>query len=89
MTAAVWHVYMIECAGGRLYTGISPDVAARFDKHRAGKGAAYTRMHKPLRLLAAAACGSRGDALRQEIALKRMTPAQKRSWARRSPWRGA
>lgn len=78
---------MIECAGGRLYTGISPDVRARFDKHRAGSGAAYTRMNKPLRLLAAAPCGTRSDALRREIALKRLTREQKLAWATAWPWR--
>jgi putative endonuclease len=83
MAGRVWHVYMLECAGGRLYTGISPDVAARFARHLAGKGAAYTRINKPVRLLASATCGTRGEALRQEHALKQLKRAAKLVWARR------
>ncbi|MBI2382514.1 MAG: GIY-YIG nuclease family protein [Gammaproteobacteria bacterium] len=84
----IWFVYMLECARGQLYTGITLDVAKRFEQHRAGRGAAYTRSNKPLRVVAATACDSRGDALRQEAALKRLTRAQKLAWARTTPWAG-
>ena len=50
---SVWYVYLIECRGGRLYTGITPDLAARFEAHRAGKGALFTRLNPPERMLAA------------------------------------
>ena len=81
-----WFVYMLECAGGRIYTGITPDVARRFAAHGAGRGGAFTRSHKPLRVIAAKACGTRGDALRAEYALKQLRRAAKLAWARRSPW---
>lgn len=80
-----WFVYMLECAGGELYTGISPDVDARFAAHCAGRGAAYTRSHAPRRILAARACGTRGDALRAECALKRLRRPQKLAWAQQNP----
>ncbi len=80
--AAKWFVYMIECEGNRIYTGIAIDVAARFEKHRAGLGAAFTRANKPLRLLASKKCRSRSDALRQEYALKQLTREGKEAWVR-------
>ena len=83
-----WFVYMLACRGGRIYTGITPDVLARYAKHRAGKGGAFTRGHPPQRILAAMRCASRGAALKLEYALKQLAPADKRRWARAHPWRG-
>jgi putative endonuclease len=79
--AARWFVYMLECAGGRLYTGVTVDVEARFAAHRAGRGAAFMRMHPPRRVLAAMPCASRGHALSVESALKRLPRADKLEWA--------
>ena len=38
-----WEVYMLECADGTLYTGMTDDMDRRLAAHRAGKGAKYTR----------------------------------------------
>jgi len=46
-----WHVYILRCGDGSLYTGISTDVINRVAKHNAGKGAAYTRSHLPVTLV--------------------------------------
>jgi len=73
-----WHVYILECEDGSLYTGIAVDVAARFALHCAGKGAKYTRAHPPRRVLASFAHPDRSSATKAEIAIKRLTPAQKR-----------
>ena len=40
---ARWFVYVVRCADGSLYTGISTDVPARVAAHNAGRGARYTR----------------------------------------------
>ena len=73
----IWHLYLIECLDGSLYAGITTDVERRYRLHAAGKGARYTRSHKPLRLVAAVAVGSRAEALRAEWALKRLPKAEK------------
>lgn len=75
--SAIWHLYLIECADGTLYAGISTDVARRFDEHLSGKGARYTRSHKPLRLLGSRVCASRSEALKAELALKKLPKAKK------------
>jgi len=72
-----WHIYLLECADGSFYTGIAIDVAQRFAAHQAGNGARYTRSHKALRLLASTPVGSRADATRAEMAIKRLPKAKK------------
>jgi len=73
----VWHLYLLECADGSLYAGIATDVDRRFQEHLAGKGARYTRSHKPVRLLASRPIGSRSQALLAEIAIKRLPKGKK------------
>ena len=65
-----YQLYLLECADGTLYTGVALDVVERFIKHLLGLGAAYTRSHPPLRVLACRCYPSKGDALRAEYALK-------------------
>lgn len=72
-----WFLYLLECEDGSLYTGVAIDVEARFIKHALGMGAAYTRSHPPLRVLACRCYSGRGDALRAEHALKQRTRESK------------
>jgi len=78
-----WHVYLIECRDGSIYTGIAIDCEARFAAHLAGKGARYTRSHPPARLLGAIPCPDRSAALKIEIEVKKLSPARKRDLAGR------
>ncbi len=73
-----WFLYVLECTGGTLYTGISTDVARRFEQHRNGKGARYTRARPPLRLLASFQFDSQSQALKAEVAFKKLRPLDKR-----------
>ncbi len=72
-----WVLYLIECAGDRLYAGITNDLAARFAAHLAGRGARFTRAFAPLRVVAATRLPSRSLALKAEYALKRRPRADK------------
>ncbi|MBL8421650.1 MAG: GIY-YIG nuclease family protein [Dechloromonas sp.] len=78
ISARTWFVYLLECVDGSFYTGVATDVAARLAAHEAAKGARYTRSHKPLRLLASAPVGSKSQALKAELAIKRLPKEQKR-----------
>lgn len=80
MPAENWWLYVLECEGGVLYTGIAKNVDTRFDAHMKGAGAIFTRMNRPVRILARAKLASRGDALRAEFALKKVNRAQKLRW---------
>jgi putative endonuclease len=74
-------VYMLECAGGHIYTGIAVDPETRFLEHLAGKGSRFTRMRKPFRIIGMRKYPDRGAALRVEHALKKLKPGDKRKWA--------
>ncbi len=74
-----WYVYLLECRGGSLYTGITTDMERRYAQHVAGKGARYTRSYPPLRILACFEHADRASASRAEHAIKQLTPAQKRA----------
>ena len=80
----VWHLYLLECADGSLYAGIATDVERRFREHLSGKGARYTRSHMPACLVASRPMGSRSEALRAELAIKRL-PKDKKLAALLSP----
>ena len=43
--------YIVECNDGSYYTGWTLDLEKRVEKHNAGKGAKYTRSHRPVRLV--------------------------------------
>lgn len=73
-----WCLYILECAGGRLYTGITLDLDARFRAHSSGKGARFTRSYPPERVLFTRHFPSRSEALKAEYAIKKMTAAAKR-----------
>ena len=78
-----WYVYLIECRGGSVYTGIATDVDRRYAEHVTGKGARYTRSWPPLRLLAKIRFPDRASASRAEHEIKRWTPVRKRELATR------
>ena len=74
---SVWYLYILRCGDGTLYTGITTDVQRRLEAHRQGKGAKYTRGHTPLELVYREECGTHSEALKRELAVKRMPKAEK------------
>jgi putative endonuclease len=72
---APWAVYLLECADGRVYTGIARDPQQRYATHLAGKGARFTRSNPPKQLLGWVWIAEKGDALRLEMAWKRLPRA--------------
>ena len=77
---ASWWLYLLECESGLLYIGIAKDVEARFEAHRRGTGAMFTRLNKPVRILGKAALATKGEALRAEYALKQLSRPEKLEW---------
>lgn len=79
-----WYVYIIQTAQSTLYTGITTDVARRFQEHldmsegkKAAKGAKYFRRTKPIKVVYAESCADRSEATKREAAIKRLTKAKK------------
>ncbi len=69
-----WYVYILRCADGTLYTGVTTDPVRRLREHNAGGGlgARYTRARRPVTLAHCEEAASRADACRREMAIKRL-----------------
>ncbi len=72
-----WCVYLVECADGTLYAGISNDLARRLQQHNDGSGARYTRSRRPVSLVYAEPAADRSSASRREYELKQLPRAHK------------
>jgi putative endonuclease len=80
----VWSVYVLRCANGSYYTGITNNLTRRLDAHRAGTASKYTRARRPIRLACTlGAWPTRGAALKLEARIKAMTRLQKQDLIRR------
>lgn len=73
----MWHLYLVRCNDGSLYTGISTDVQRRFDAHQKNRGARRLRGRGPLELVYSHAVGQRALALQLEYRVKKLPKAEK------------
>jgi putative endonuclease len=84
-----WFVYLLECSTERIYVGITPDLVERMKAHRRGRGALFTRINPPERLLAAKPFDGRREAQQLEAQVKRLPAAYKRvlaaQWSEQYP----
>lgn len=85
-----WWVYLLECADGSLYAGITTDLVRRLKQHNGHRtgGARCTRARRPVRLVYAERQPGRGAASRREAAIKRMRLGDKRALAQTWAGRG-
>jgi putative endonuclease len=72
-----WLCYLLECADGTLYTGITNDLDKRLAAHNSGTASKYTRSRLPVHLVYAEPHPDRAAASRREAALKKMSRASK------------
>ncbi len=72
MSDSTWRVYLLECADGTLYCGITTNMERRLRQHngQVPGGARYTQGRRPVELLGSRACDCKSDALRFELAVK-------------------
>ena len=66
----MWHVYIVQCSDGSLYTGSTTDIEARLKRHNAGKASKYTRSRRPVALVYTEEFDDRPTALSREIEIK-------------------
>ncbi|CRH88975.1 GIY-YIG nuclease superfamily protein [Chlamydia trachomatis] len=67
------YMYVVECAGGSLYTGYTTDLERRIRTHNAGKGAKYTKTRLPVSLLYWEEFDSKNAAMSAEALFKKKT----------------
>lgn len=72
-----WLVYLLLCQGSTLYTGCTNCLEKRWQAHLVGKGAKYTRSHKPLKVIYTEIQVSKSAALKRELEIKSWSRAQK------------
>lgn len=77
--AKIWCVYIVQCADGTLYTGITTDPARRLQEHNSGAphGARYTHTRRPVTLAYTEPALDRAAASRREWAIKQLDAASK------------
>jgi len=77
-TMKPWYVYIIRCNDMSLYTGVTTDVARRFEEHKGGrKGSKYVKARIPLKVVHVETYDSRSEAQQREYVLKRLTKTEK------------
>ncbi len=72
-----WVVYILKCADGSFYTGITNNLPARIAAHESGKGAKYTRGRGPFALVYSEGCKDRSLAAKREMAIKLLSREEK------------
>ena len=76
-----WFVYIVECADGTYYTGVTKDLDRRITEHNnSKKGAKYTRSRRPVKLIAHTIVNSASDALKLESKVKKQKRKNKISF---------
>jgi len=81
-----WVCYMLHCADGTLYTGITNDLAKRIAAHNAGEGAKYTRGRTPVVLAHVEHCADKSAALKREMIIKRLSRCEKQALCGVTPY---
>ncbi len=72
-----WICYILECADGTFYTGITNDLVKRLAAHNAGTASKYTRSRVPVQVAYSEGQPDRAAASRREMAIKRLPRAAK------------
>jgi putative endonuclease len=82
-----WHVYIVRCADGTLYTGVAIDVVRRVAEHNGMRangaravrdiGARYTRSRRPVKLAYQELAANRAAACKREYRIKQLTRREK------------
>jgi putative endonuclease len=72
-----WHVYIIECKDGKLYTGITTNLKRRIKAHNSGNGCRFTKYRTPVKLLHHEGGFTKSEALKREARIKSLTRKEK------------
>lgn len=75
----IWFVYIVECADGTYYTGLTHDINHRIDQHNSGSGAVYAWEHGPVELVYFEEYPTRSEAFKRELEIKELSHNEKKS----------
>lgn len=75
----MWLVYILKCADGTFYTGITTDIKRRVKEHNSSSlGAKYTRGRRPVKLIYSLELKNKSLAAKEECRIKKMTKKEKK-----------
>jgi putative endonuclease len=72
-----WLCYLLRCADGTLYCGITNDIEKRIAAHNAGTAAKYTKARGPVELVFVETCLGRSAASKREMFIKKLSRLKK------------
>ena len=76
-----WFMYVVECADGSFYAGITKCIERRLNEHNYGsKSAKYTRSRRPVRLIFSEEHDSHSSAASAEYKFKRLSRKRKQQF---------
>lgn len=73
----MYWVYILQCIDGSFYTGSTNDVEKRLKAHFDGKGAKYTKSHKPVKLIYSEKFPTKEKAMKREWQIKKLSRLEK------------
>ena len=72
-----YYVYILQTVDNTLYCGFTDDVEKRFEAHKNGEGAKYTRSHKPLKIVYTQRFETKSEAMKEEYRIKKLSRQDK------------
>ena len=73
-----WHLYVLLCADGSYYAGVTTDLKRRLKEHNTSpRGAKYTKTRRPVEVIYTENFSSRSSAQKAEYGFKQLTRKQK------------
>jgi len=79
----MYYVYMLLCIDGSFYTGSTNNIEKRLKAHFAGKGAKYTKSHKPVKLIYSEEYSTKKEAMQREWQIKKWSKTEKENLIRK------
>jgi predicted GIY-YIG superfamily endonuclease len=76
----IWCLYLVRCADGTLYTGITNDLQRRLGQHNSGTASRYTRSRLPVELAYREGCRGKSGALKKEYRIKSLSREEKEAY---------
>lgn len=73
------YTYLILTVDNTLYCGYTDKPEERFEKHKAGIAAKYTRAHKPLKMVYLREFDTKSEALKEEYRIKKLKAVEKKA----------
>ncbi len=85
MSEGTWFCYILKCADGSLYTGVTTEPERRTRRHNEGLGAKYTHARRPVKLVYCEPARNRSQALRREHEIRTLPRSGKLALIRTGP----